>query len=111
MPDIADTSTYSLNGGSMLSPNRQFHFENGTLVVEGDFAAGSDGMGGADAFYEMDVSPAAAPTGVTVDPLYGYGAFGRSRCAGLSLRASAGRWPRRLRDVRQQPRATLAVRT
>ena len=76
MPDIADTSSFSLDGGSQLSPNRSFRFENGTLIVEADMAAGSDGMGGADAYYEMDISPASAPTGVTVDPLYGYGQFG-----------------------------------
>jgi hypothetical protein len=76
MPDIADASSYSLDGGSLLSPDRVFHFENGMLIVEADMAAGSDAMQGADTFYEIDVSPARAPTGVTVDPLYGYGLFG-----------------------------------
>jgi hypothetical protein len=33
-------------------------------------------MGGANRFYEIDVSPAAAPTGFGVDALYGYGSFG-----------------------------------
>ncbi len=76
MPDIADTSSFALQGGSMLSPDQSFHFENGTLVIEADGAAGSDGMGGADAFYEIDISPARAPTGIAVDHAYGYGQFG-----------------------------------
>jgi hypothetical protein len=84
MPDIADTSPYALSGGSMLSPNRSFHAENGRFVVELDGAAGSDGMGGADAFYEIDFSPS-RPTDITVDNLYGYGQFGGQGAFGLRL--------------------------
>jgi hypothetical protein len=74
--DMADPSSFRLSGGAQLSPARSFAFENGRLIVEGDVAAGSLAMGGADVFSEIDVSPAPAPTGITVDPLYGYGAFG-----------------------------------
>jgi hypothetical protein len=84
MPDIADTSPYALSGGSQLSPNRAFHAENGTLIVEVDAAAGSDGMGGADAFYEIDISPS-RPTSESVDNLYGYGQFGGQGAVGCRL--------------------------
>lgn len=76
MIDFADISPDHLSGGVLVSPDKSFRFENGKLVVEADAAAGSDGMGGANLFYEIDLSPAAAPTGSTVDGLYGYGAFG-----------------------------------
>jgi hypothetical protein len=85
MIDLVDSSQYRLSGGVLVSPDKQFSFENGTLVVEVDAVAGSDGMGGADAFYEIDVSPAAAPTGVIVDPLYGYGNFGMVGAVGCRL--------------------------
>jgi hypothetical protein len=85
MIDLADVSTNRLSGGVLVSPDRQFFFENGKLVVEGDAAAGSDGMGGANRFYEIDVSPAAAPTGFGVDALYGYGSFGGIGALGCRL--------------------------
>src|SRR4051812_18778297 len=69
MIDLVDISPYRLSGGVLISPNKQFRFEGGKVVIEGDAAAGSDGMGGANRFYELDVSPAAAPTGVTTDAL------------------------------------------
>jgi hypothetical protein len=89
MPDIGDTSDFRLSGGSMLSPNRSFNFENGKMVIEADMAAGSAGMGGADAFYEIDVSPARAPTGITIDPLYGYGQFGGAGSLGCRFERDA----------------------
>ncbi len=76
MVDLVDESPYRLSGGVMLSPNQAFRFENGKLVVEADAAAGQDGAGGADVFYEIDITPAATSTGTVVDPLYGYGQFG-----------------------------------
>jgi hypothetical protein len=85
MIDLVDTSAFRLSGGVMLSPNKAFTFENGKLVVEVDAAAGQDGAGGADVFYEVDVSPAAAPTGVNVDTLYGYGQFGNVGAIGCRL--------------------------
>jgi len=75
MIDLADISPYRLSGGVLVSPDRQFFFENGKLVIEADLAGGSDGMGGANRFYEIDVSPAREPT-FGVDNLYGYGSFG-----------------------------------
>ena len=83
--DIADASPYRLSGGAQLSPNRSFHFENGMLVVEGDIAAGSSALGGADAFSEIDVSPASGPTGIITDELYGYGEFGGAGAFSLSF--------------------------
>ncbi len=76
MLDIGDVSPFRLSGGVLLSPNKSFVAENGRLVVEADMAAGSDGIGGADAYYEIDITPASQPTGITTDPLYGYGQFG-----------------------------------
>ena len=84
MFDMADTSPYRLSGGVMITPNRGFNFDNGRIVIEADAAAGSDAMGGADAFYEMDLTPAGVP-GVTVDPLYGYGQFGGVGAVGCRL--------------------------
>ena len=85
MVDLVDQSAFRLSGGTLLSPNRAFHFEDGKLVVEVDAAAGQDGMGGANHFYEVDITPAAAPTGVTTDALYGYGAFGGVGAIGCRL--------------------------
>jgi hypothetical protein len=76
MIDFADISPHRLNGGVMVSPDKQFFFENGKFVVEFDAAAGSDGMGGSNRFYEIDITPAAAPIDHGVDSLYGYGQFG-----------------------------------
>jgi hypothetical protein len=75
MIDFVDSSPYRLSGGILVSPDKQFSFEDGKLVVEVDAAAGSDGMGGSNAFYEIDITPARAPT-QGVDSLYGYGSFG-----------------------------------
>jgi len=85
MIDLDDISPYRLSGGVLVSPDKTFFFENGKLVVEVDGAAGSDGMSGANLFYEIDVSPAPAPTGTTVDALYGYGAFGHVGAMGCRL--------------------------
>ncbi|HEY3058138.1 MAG TPA: hypothetical protein VGL99_04095 [Chloroflexota bacterium] len=85
MIDLADVSSYRLSGGILVSPDRQFSFENGKLVVEADAAAGSDGMGGANRFYEIDISPATEPTGFGVDALYGYGSFGGIGAVGCRL--------------------------
>lgn len=78
--DIADVSPYRLSGGVLTSPQRSFTFEglgaSRRLVVEADMTPGNFNTGGADVFYEIDISPAPAPTGITVDGLYGYGAFG-----------------------------------
>jgi hypothetical protein len=85
MIDLVDVSPDRLSGGVLVSPDRQFFFENGKFVVEVDAAAGSDGMGGSNRFYEIDISPAAEPTGQTVDALYGYGAFGYVGAVGCRL--------------------------
>jgi hypothetical protein len=85
MVDLVDQSAFRLSGGTLLSPNRSFQFVNGKLVVEVDAAAGQDGVGGANVFYEVDITPAAAPTGTTVDPLYGYGQFGGIGAVGCRL--------------------------
>jgi len=85
MIDIADVSENRLSGGVLVAPDRNFSFENGKLVVEVDAAAGSDGMGGADRFYEIDLTPAAAPTQFSTDTLYGYGSFGGVGALGCRL--------------------------
>jgi hypothetical protein len=88
MVDLVDQSAFRLSGGVLLSPNRAFRFENGKLVIEADAAAGEDGAGGADVFYEVDITPAAAPTGTVVDGLYGYGQFGLVGALGCRLERS-----------------------
>ena len=80
-------------GGTMLRPNRSFHFENGKLVVEADVAAGISGYmesGGGDiAWPEIDISTADAPNGHPVtDGLYAYGRFGGSDTFGCRLHAA-----------------------
>lgn len=75
MIDLADTSQFRLSGGVLVSPNTGFSFVNGRLSIESDMAAGGDAMGGADAFYEMDITSAPQPS-FTTDTLYGYGQFG-----------------------------------
>ena len=91
MIDLVDNSIYRLDGGVMLSPNKAFTFENGKLVIEADAAAGEDGAGGADVFYEIDITPAATSTGTVVDSLYGYGQFGGVGAIGCRFeRNSAG---------------------
>lgn len=60
-------------GAVLLSPNRTFQAENGTLVVEADVAALTDSQGGADNFVELDVAPQAAPDADR--DYYGYGQF------------------------------------
>lgn len=89
MLDLVDQSQFRLSGGILVSPNQTFQFEDGRFVVEVDAAAGGDAMGGADAFYEIDVSPALAPTGIQVDPLYGYGSFGGVGAVGCRLERAA----------------------
>jgi hypothetical protein len=89
MLDLQDISPYRLSGGLLVSPNHTFPFNNGTFAVEADAAAGSDAMGGADAFYEIDVTPAVAPTGMQVDSLYGYGSFGGVGAVGCRLERQA----------------------
>jgi hypothetical protein len=90
MIDLVDTSPYNLSGGVLVSPDQTFGFDNGTLVVEADGAAGANGMGGADHFYELDVSPASAPTDVTTDTAYGYGQFGGIGALGCRFQGDAG---------------------
>jgi hypothetical protein len=85
MIDLVDLSPYALSGGVLVSPDQQFFFEDGKLVVEVDAAAGADAMGGANRFYEIDLSPAPEPTGYSVDNLYGYGAFGGVGALGCRL--------------------------
>jgi hypothetical protein len=89
MVDLVDLSPYRLDGGVMLSPNQTFRFENGKLVIEADAAAGEDGAGGADVFYEIDITPAATATGTVVDSLYGYGQFGGVGALGCRLERNA----------------------
>ncbi len=71
-------------GGSSLSPDRSFKFEDGMLVVEGDFAAGIPEYG-EQTWGEITISTAAEPTGAIADPLYAYGQFGGEWAAGCRL--------------------------
>lgn len=76
MVDLVDVSADRLSGGILVSPDQTFSAQNGTLVVEADAAQGAPGMGGANHYYEIDVTSGTAPTSYTVDSLYGYGQFG-----------------------------------
>jgi hypothetical protein len=85
MLDLVDVSTNRLSGGVLISPDKSFSFENGKVVIEADAAAGSDGMGGANRFYEIDVTPARTTGQFGVDSLYGYGSFGGTGAVGCRL--------------------------
>jgi hypothetical protein len=85
MVDLVDVSLDRLSGGVMVSPDQTFQFENGQLVIEVDAAAGSDAMGGANRFYEIDVSSATQTAGYSRDDLYGYGQFGTAGGLGCRL--------------------------
>lgn len=85
MCDGVDTSTDRLSGGILVSPDQTFSAINGALVVEADAAQGAPGMGGADHYYELDVTNGTAPTEYTVDGLYGYGQFGFIGAVGCRL--------------------------
>jgi hypothetical protein len=86
-----DDNAGNFTGGTMVSPNRTFTMENGTIVVEHDFAAGISGYldssGGDIAWGEIDISDAPAPTGLTVDGLYAYGQFGGKDTFGCRIHA------------------------
>ena len=93
MSDEAGASTC----GTMLRPNKSFHFENGALIVEQDVAAGISGYASPGtptlAFAEIDVSMGDHPTGDITDPLYGYGQFGGFWTVGCRLQiAGEGPW-------------------
>src|SRR5262245_14231082 len=78
-------------GGTLLRPDRSFVMEDGTIVVEHDFAAGitgyRDGGGGDVAWGEIVISSAPQPTGRVVDGLYAYGQFGGRDTFGCRLHA------------------------
>ena len=74
-------------GGSSLSPDRSFRFENGVMVVEGDFAAAIPEY--ADSTWgEITISTADAPTSRVADILYAYGQFGGEWAVGCRLQPS-----------------------
>jgi hypothetical protein len=74
-------------GGALMRPDRPFRFQNGTLIVEADVAAGIEEYGGG-AWPELIVSMAPSPTGRIVDGLYGYGVFGGQWTVGCRLQSS-----------------------
>ncbi len=90
-----DDNAGNFSGGAMLRPNRAFHWENGKLVVEADFAAGIPCYeahctfgSGDEAWGEIDISMASQPQSRIVDNLYGYGQFGGYWTVGCRLHAS-----------------------
>lgn len=74
-------------GGATMRPERSFRFVNGKLVVEVDMAAGIDEYAG-NAWPEIVVTTAPAPTGQVVDNLYSYGIFGGHWTVGIRLQSS-----------------------
>ena len=74
------------NGGVLVRPDRSFRFQDGTLVIEADVAAGLPAYSDS-ASVEVDVSTAPAPTGHVVDEQYGYGLFGGQTTFGCRFQA------------------------
>jgi hypothetical protein len=76
-------------GGVMMRPDRSFRFEDGRLVVEADVAAGIEEYAG-NAWPELVVTTAAAPTAVAADYGYGYGQFQGAWSVGCRLNSFRG---------------------
>ncbi len=74
-------------GGTSLRPDRSFRFENGKIVVEGDFAASIPEYGD-ETWGEITITSAPAPTGEFADILYAYGQFGGHWAVGCRLQSS-----------------------
>jgi hypothetical protein len=74
-------------GGSSIRPDRSFRFENGKIVVEGDFAAGIPEYG-EETWGEITITSAAAPSAEISDILYAYGQFGGHWAVGCRLQSS-----------------------
>ncbi len=81
--DPRDAQTGDNWGGGMLSPEKSFRFEGGRLVVRFDAAAGTQAYN--DAWPEIIVTTAAAPTGVQTDPIHAIGVFGGAPAVGCRL--------------------------
>ena len=71
-------------GGASIRPDRSFRFENGKIVVEGDFAASIPEYA-RDTWGEITITSAPAPTGEIADKSYAYGQFGGHWAVGCRL--------------------------
>jgi hypothetical protein len=71
-------------GGATMRPDRSFRFQNGTLVIEADAAAGITEYDGA-AWPELVVTTAPAPTSNRQDGIYNYDAFAGHHTLGCRL--------------------------
>ncbi|MBI4492658.1 MAG: hypothetical protein HY690_07695 [Chloroflexi bacterium] len=74
-------------GGTSMRPDRSFTFVDGKLVVEAEVTAGIAEYDG-NAWPEITVTTAPAPTGEVQDGLYHYGQFGGHWAIGLRLQPS-----------------------
>ncbi len=74
MPDVA-ASTPGGAGITMMRPNRTFRAENGVLVVETEYASAIPAYGSNQAWGEIDITTAPAPTENRPDGLYAYDWF------------------------------------
>jgi len=72
-------------GGSLMRPEQAFHFADGRLVVEVDVSASMEAYA-LDAWPEIVVAAADAPTGRETDPLHAIGVFGGAPSVGCQLR-------------------------
>jgi hypothetical protein len=79
-----DDNKVQYGGGAYLRPNRSFRFENGKLVIEGDFSAGKSVYQG-NQWGEIVLSTSDHPdTGIN-DQLYAYGRFNGFWAVGCRL--------------------------
>lgn len=87
---VGEFSKDSSTQGTVLTPDRAFHFQNGKLVMEADVAAGTfgfmDSSGGDVAWPEVDWSTSEL-SGNVVEGLYGFGYYGGNWSAGCRLQA------------------------
>lgn len=81
--DPRDLEAGTHYGGALVRPDRTFRFVDGRLIVEFEVAAGM--LAYHDAWPEIVVTTAAAPTGTETDPLHAIGIFGGAPAVGCRL--------------------------
>lgn len=86
-PNAPGAQWGTASGGAMLRPNQAFQFQDGTLVVETEFAAGHQDYSSLRAWGEIVVTTAPVPGGYRAGGTYAYEMFPESDTLGCRLQA------------------------
>ncbi len=86
-PDKPDSPFNSASGGAMIRPNQAFRFQDGTLIIESEFAAGHQDYSSLRAWGEMVVTTAPIPEGYRTGGVYAYEMFSGHHTLGCRLQA------------------------